>query len=214
MSTPEEPKRWENLPTYGLAVVCLLLGAIVGYLAHPKRPTLGNASQVPLAAADGRMPSPEQLKHMVDKTLEPSLIALQKDPNNASLLSNIGVEYARAQQFETAVSYFERAVKAKPTADGYVILARAYYFAGSKEKALAALNHALELDPKSGNALINLGSLKLQVLNDPKGAIEAWQLLIKDYPNFPERAKVEQLIAQAKQQLSSSAGKKTDKPAM
>lgn len=214
MNTPEESKRWGHLQTYGMAVVCLLLGATAGYLAHPTKPNLGNAPQTQTAVADGRMPSPEQLKHMVDKTLEPMLIALQKDPNNAGLLSNIGVEYARAQQFETAVGYFERSVKAKPTADGYVILARAYYFAGSKEKALAALNHALELDPKSGNALINLGSLKLQGLNDPKGAIEAWQLLIKDYPNFPERPKVEQLIAQAKQQLNSSASKKTDKPAM
>jgi len=215
MKAPEESKHWSNLQTYGFALICLLLGVTVGYLAHPPKPALASAPpQIPVAATNVSQPTPEQLKHMQEVQLEPMIAQLQKDPANHDLLVKVGTEYFHARQFPSAVDYFGRAVKVKPTADGYVQLAAAYYYSGAGDQSLAALNRALELDPKAATALFNLGMVKLQVKHDPKGAIDAWQLFIKDYPNHPQRATVEKMIAQAKQQMSSPIGKKTDKPAM
>ena len=217
MNASEESKPWSNLQAYGFALVCLLVGYAVGYLLHPRKPALANAPQTAISAMNGMpssMPSPEQLKQMADKQLEPMLAALQKDPSNPDLLAQIATVYLHTQQFAAAVDYYGRAVKVKPTADGYVKLGGAYLHAGSPDQTLDALNHALQLDPKSADALFNLGMLKWRVKNDPKGAVDAWQRLIKANPNFPRRAEVEKMIAQAKQHMNMPAGTKTDKPPM
>src|SRR5262249_48287275 len=126
-------------------------------------------------------------------------------PNNPELLAKLGSVYLRASQFPAAVDYYDRSVKAKPTAEGYVSLSNAYHFAKEDDKALEALNHALQLDPKSPNALFNLGMLAWQVKNDPKAAIEAWQRLLKANPNHPRRDQVETMIAKAKQHIDMPA---------
>jgi cytochrome c-type biogenesis protein CcmH/NrfG len=212
MNTTEETSRWSNLQTYGLAVICLILGGALGYLAHPAKTAPVNAPQAPIAVAEGSMPTPDQMQHMVDMKLAPMLAALQKDPNNPDLLTSIGNEYLGAKQFANAQDYLGRAVKVKPTSDGYLQLAGAYYFAGASDQCYAALNKSLELNPKSANALLNLGTLKLKARNDPKGAIDTWQLLLKDYPDMPQRANVEKMIAMARQQMNAPAG--ANKPAM
>jgi len=216
MNASEESKPWSNLQAYGFALVCLLVGYAVGYLLHPRKPALANAPQTAIGAMNGMpssMPSPEQLKQMADKQLEPMLAALQKDPSNPDLLAQIATVYLHTQQFAAAVDYYGRAVKVKPTADGYVKLGGAYLRAGSPDQTLDALNHALQLDPKSADALFDLGLLKWRAKNDPKGAVDAWQRLVKANPNFPRRAEVEKMIAQAKQHMNMPAGTKTDKPA-
>jgi cytochrome c-type biogenesis protein CcmH/NrfG len=151
---------------------------------------------------------------MADKQAEPLLAALQKDPNNPELLAQLGSVYLRAQQFPTATDYYEHATKIKPTAEGFVSLSNAYHYAGQDERAFVTLNQALQIDPKSANALFNLGMLSWRVKNDPQAAIEAWQRLLKTNPQHPRRAEVESLIAKAKQHLNMPAGTKTDKPAM
>jgi len=217
MNATEQSKPWSNLQAYGFALVCLLLGYAGGYLMHPQKPALANAPQAPIRATNGMpssMPSPEQLKQMADKQLEPMLAALQKNPSDPDLLAQIATVYLNTRQFAAAVDYYGRAVKVKPTADGYVKLGGAYLQAGSPDQTLDALNHALQLDPKSADALFYLGMLKWRVKNDPKGAVDAWQRLIKTNPNFSHRAEVEKMIAQAKQHMNMPAGTKTNKPAM
>jgi len=207
MNATEESKRWSNLEAYGFALVCLLVGFAVGYLLHPQKPAMANAPQTPVSAMNG-MPSPQQLKQMADKKLEPMLAALEKDPTNPDLLTQIATVYLNTQQFAAAVDYYGRAVKVNPTADGYVKLGGAYLQAGSPDQTLDALNHALQLDPKSADALFYLGMVKWRVRNDPKGAVDAWQRLIKTNPNFSHRADVEKMIAQAKQHMNMPASAK------
>ena len=210
MKATEESKPWSNLQAYGFAVACLLVGYAVGYLLHPQKPAMANAPQTPVSAVNG-MPSPQQLKQMADKKLEPMLAALEKDPANPDLLTQIATVYLNTRQFAAAEDYYGRALKVKPTADGYIKLGGAYLQAGSPDQTLDALNYALQLDPKSADALFYLGMLKWRVRNDPKGAIDAWQRMIKANPHHPQRANVEKMIALAKQHMNLPAG---TKPAM
>jgi hypothetical protein len=43
-----------------------------------------------------------------------------------------------------------------------------------------------------------VGVVKLGGKNDPKGAIAAWESLLKIDPAYPERAKVESMLADAR----------------
>ena len=198
---------WKAHHVYLMAVACLIIGVAVGYFLRGSQSPASNiptVSKMPEAQPTSA-PTPEQVKHMGNKMAEPILAELQKNPNDPELLSKAASIYFRSSQFPLAVEYYERALKVKPTAEGYVSLSNAYHYAENDNKALEALNKALEIDPKSANALFNLGMLDWQVKNDPQAAIAAWQRLLKLNPNHPRRAQVEMMIAKAKQHIDMPA---------
>jgi cytochrome c-type biogenesis protein CcmH/NrfG len=214
-ASDEQTKSWSNTQAYTLSVICLILGVVVGYLMRAPKTPVANVEQAPPAADSmaGSMPTPDQLKHMADMQAEPLLAALQKQPNDAALLAKIGDAYFAAQQFQAAATYYERAAASQPDAKTLTQLASSYYYGGEADKAIAALNRALQLDPKYADALFNLGMIQWRAKNDPQAAIVAWERLLKTNPDHPRRAQIEQAIARAKQHLNIPPGTKTDKPA-
>ncbi len=198
---------WKAHHVYLMALACLIIGVAIGYFLRGSQSPAANPVTVSKApeAQPTAAPTPEQVKHMGDKMAEPIMAELQKNPNDPELLAKAGSIYFRSSQFPLAVEYYERSVKSRPTAEGYVSLSNAYHYAENDNKAMEALNKALEIDPKSANALFNLGMLDWQVKNDPKAAIAAWQRLLKLNPNHPRRAQVEMMIAKAKQHLDMPA---------
>ena len=58
-----------------------------------------------------------------------------------------------------------------------------------------------------------MGMVKWQAKMDAKGALAAWQKLLQTNPNYPERAKVEELMAQVKQHQNIQPGTATNKAA-
>jgi cytochrome c-type biogenesis protein CcmH/NrfG len=206
-------KLWTNGQAYGLSAVCLLLGICCGYLVHsPSQAAVAKPparQEAPRAAANTNL-TPEQLKHMADKKAEPLLAELQKHPNDVALLTEIGKTYFYGRQFPTAAEYYERAAKAKPDAELLTSLGSIYHYAGEDQKAIASVNRALQINPKFDGALFNLGMLKLQSQSDPKGAISAWEKLLKANPNHPRRADVEAMIARARTQMNMASAGKAD----
>ena len=202
---------WKAHHVYLMALACLVIGVSIGYFLRgsqapaPMSATASTASLPTGTTAGTAAPTPEQIKHMGNKMAEPILAELQKSPNDPELLAKLASVYFRSAQYPEAVDYYHRAVKVKPTAEGYVSLSNAYHYAGDDDKAFETLNKALAIDPKSANALFNVGMLDWQVKNDPKGAIQAWERLLKLNPNHPRRAQVEMMIAKAKQHLDISA---------
>ena len=210
-----QSKLWSSTQVYIFATVSLLMGIAVGYLFHAPKPAVASAPQLSRVAesAAPEMPSPEQMKRMADKQVQPLLAALQQQPNDAGLLARVAGAYLAAQQFPSAAQYYERSVALKPDATNLTQLASCYYFGGDGEKAIVTLQHALQVDPKHADALFNLGMLQWRVKSDPKSAIALWERLLKTNPHHPKRAQVEQAIAQAKQHLNIPPGAKTG-PAM
>lgn len=225
--------RWTSVQVYVLSAVCLVIGLAVGYLirgsAAPQAPAniaslaakpAVTQTQVPAVTQAQAPPemsaaqvTPEQLKKMADMKAAPLLDKLKQNPNNPETLAQVGGIYFAARQFGEATQYFEKSAKLKPTASLLTTLSSAYYFSGSGDKAIAALNQALQIDPKFANALYNLGMLKWQLRGDTQGALDAWGRLLKAYPNHPNRAQVEKMIARVKEHQTMPAGTKTEKPA-
>lgn len=209
---------WSNAQAYGMAVICLILGIVAGYLlrapavASPAR-SISEIS-APLSGPAPEMPSAADMKRMADKQVAPSLADLEKHPKDPDLLAKIAHAYMAAQQFQTAEQYYEKSIAAKPNVDTLNELAFVYVKLGDLDRGIATLNQALAIEPKNPQVLFNLGYFEWKGKADPKAAIAAWQAFLKADPNSPKKAEVEQMLAQAKKHLNIPAGTRTKKPAM
>ncbi|HYE23782.1 MAG TPA: tetratricopeptide repeat protein [Clostridia bacterium] len=220
--TNRTTSEWTSTQAYVLAVICLLVGSVVGYLLR------GSASQAPAPVASeqaapagmggmgsGQMPTPEQLKRMADKQAEPVLAQLKSDPNNPELLANAGNMYYDAQQYPTAIEFYSKSLQADPkNTNVRTDLATSYWYLGDADKAIATFDEVLKQEPNKANALFNRGIVKWQGKMDVDGAVKDWQTLLKTNPNYEARDKVEQFIAQAQKHSNIKPGQKTEKPAM
>jgi cytochrome c-type biogenesis protein CcmH/NrfG len=215
---------WSSIQAYTLSAICLLIGVTMGYLfrgttapqatAAPAAQSQASASPAGTLGPNPGAQTPEAMRRMADKQVAPLLEQLKTNPKDAETLAKVAHFYMVAQQYKDGVTYYEKATEVSATPDGLTNLANAYYYAGSPDKAIASLKRALELDPKSANALYNLGMLQWQVNGDAKAAIECWQRLLKTKLDQKQRAQVEKMIAKAKEHSKIAAGTKTDKPAM
>jgi tetratricopeptide (TPR) repeat protein len=219
---------WTSTQAYVISVICLLVGVAFGYLLRGSAPSPAgtvNAAQtegqlgndgVPAAggmSANGgaQQATPEQLRQMADAQAQPLLAELKSEPNNAQLLYKIGNLYYDAQQYPEAVKYYEGSLKIDPKAtDVRTDLGTAYHLMGQADQAIREYHDVLKIDGKHANALFNEGMVKWQDKMDMAGAIAAWKRLLETNPDYPQRDRVQQLIAQAEQHLNVKPGTKTD----
>jgi cytochrome c-type biogenesis protein CcmH/NrfG len=159
------------------------------------------------ASAQGAAPTAEQMQHMADTQAAPLLDRLKTDPNNVELLANVGNIYYDTQQFTTAIQYYERALQQQPANSGVrTDMATAYWYLGNADTAIQEFNRALTYEPTKPNTLFNLGIVKWQGKMDVAGAVAAWQKLLDSNPNYENKDKVVELIAQAQKHASVTPG--------
>ena len=204
---PGVPASWKTSQVYAMAVVCLVVGLVLGYLFRGSASPAAKPSQaqeasstVALAGTQLQMPSLEDMKRMADKQAEPLLAKLKTDPKNSELLNQIGTLYKATHQFKEAAGYYQKALDSDPkNVAARTDLASCLFYEGDADGALKQLQQSLSYDPKDANSLFNLGMIRLQAKNDPNGAVTAWQQLLKLNPTLADdrKAAVEKLIAQA-----------------
>lgn len=200
-------KPWTDVQAYSLAVFCLVLGVALGYLfrgsASPSATTV-QASSV----AEGSMPqgqaqaqvTPEQQKAMVDQTVAPLLATLKTNPSDLNTIVQVANLYYDGQQYPEAVKYYQLAVKSQPTnADLITDLGTSIWYMGDADGAIAEFQTALKYKPDHPGTLFNLGIVRWQGKFDPKGAVEAWEQLLKLNPNYPQKQQVQEYIDRARQ---------------
>ena len=79
-------------------------------------------------------------------------------------------------------------------------MASSLYYSGDVDGALKQLQTSLTYDPKDAQSLFNLGMIRWRGKQDTKGAITAWEQLLKLNPALEENKKsqVQKLIADAR----------------
>lgn len=161
------------------------------------------------AMGGGRVPTMADMKLMADKQAAPLLDKLKADPNNSDLLMKAGAIYYTTHQFKQASVYYGKAVQAEPKNVPFrVKLATSLFSSGDADGAIAQLNQALTYDPKDANSLFDLGMIKLQGKQDGKGAVAAWQQLLKLNPQLSadRKATVQKLMADVLTTLGDQHG--------
>jgi cytochrome c-type biogenesis protein CcmH/NrfG len=217
------PTNWTSLQAYMLAAICLLVGIVMGYFfrgsASQASPSVSASAAstaspgMPTGQGQGRV-TPEQLKHMADKQAEPLLARLQSSPNDPALLAQVGNVYYDTRIYSEAIKFYDQSLKADPkNPDVRTDLGTSYYYLGDADRALQEFHTVLKYDPKHAQTMFNMGMVQWQGKGDAKAAVASWEQLLKAVPDYPDRAKVQQLIEKAKAHSDMAPGTKTDKPA-
>jgi cytochrome c-type biogenesis protein CcmH/NrfG len=216
MATPTQPttplaQGFRTAQVFFVCVVALLLGSTVGYFAFGKRsiavpPTpTSTSTRVPYAGVHPA-PTDEQMKQMGDFQASALIEKSRAEPKNPSLLTQIAAIYQGAHQFQKAADYYQQALNIdEKNANARTQMASCLFYSNQVDEALRQLQLALKSDPKNVNALFNLGMIKYEGKNDRKGAIAAWQQLLKNNPNLDRKPIVEKMIAEA--QAAGAAGR-------
>jgi cytochrome c-type biogenesis protein CcmH/NrfG len=211
-TTQPTSNQWSNAQAFTSALLCLFLGIGGGYLIRKSRVPASSAAMTAatapsyseMPATGGAPPSPEQVKGTVELQASIKIEQLKTDPDNVALLTEVGNLYYDSKQYPTAIDYYNRALKMN-SADTSVRtdMATAYWFMGDADTAIMELNKSLTYEPAKANTLFNLGIVKWQGKHDGPGAIAAWQKLLDANPDYDQKEKVIQLIAQARTQTKN-----------
>jgi cytochrome c-type biogenesis protein CcmH/NrfG len=219
MATTESkasPAKWRPRQVYIMAIVCLLLGLGMGYLARGSSSPASTAAATPTspdphaaAMQGGQMPSLDQMRHMAETKAQPLLAQLKTNPKDAGTLVQLGDIYNSTHQFGQAADYYKQALEVDPKNVGVrTRMASCLYFSGQTDEAIHQLEQSLKYDPKHAGTLFNLGMIRWKGKDDGPGAIAAWQQLLQDYPKLPDdlppRETVKKLIEEAKSHPKSS----------
>ena len=122
--------------------------------------------------------TPEQAKEI--ENLEND--ALQS-PENADAWIALGNACYDYSQPEKAIQAYETALKLQPdNADVWTDAGVMYRRMGDSENAAAFFEKAQEVSPGHEMSLLNAGVVKLHDLNDPEGALVAWEKLLQINP--------------------------------
>jgi cytochrome c-type biogenesis protein CcmH/NrfG len=203
---------WQAKQVYAMAVISLVVGLAIGYLFRgsqsqaPAQPAANAQPTAPAGGMGGKMPSLEEMKQMAEKKPEPLLEKLKSDPNNKDLLVQVGNIYEATHRFKDAATFYGRALQVDPK--NIVLrtqMASCLYYDGDVDGAITQLQQSLQDSPKDANSLFNLGMIKWRGKKDSKGAVAAWQQLLKLNPQLsPDRkAQVQKLMADAQMQGKS-----------
>jgi len=208
-------EQWTSVQAYVLAVICLLVGIAGGWFIRGSQSPAAVATETASAPATAagsadagtQTPTPAQMQKMADTQAGPMIEKLKADPTNAGLLANIGNMYYDAQQYPTAIDYYQRALKVEPANTGVrTDMATAYWYTGNADAAIAEFKKSLSYEPNQANTLFNLGIVEWQGKMDIDKAVAAWQKLLDTNPNYAGKDKVLELMAQAKKHSSVKPG--------
>jgi cytochrome c-type biogenesis protein CcmH/NrfG len=188
---------WTSVQAYLTASFWLVLGVALGYLFR------GSAFSIPQAAAATQsigVPAENvQALATLKQSVAPLLDAVNRNPTDYDALVKLGDLYYDGQQFPNAIQYYERGLAIHPeNPDVRADLGTAYWYTGNADKAVAEMETSLKYKPGHPQTLFNLGWVKWQGKADAKGAVAAWQKLLKANPDYPQK-QVEQYIAKAKE---------------
>jgi cytochrome c-type biogenesis protein CcmH/NrfG len=178
----------------------VLFGVIVGYMLGVSRTGAGS---LPVTASSPASAAPQPSAVVTEQELQGWRTILASDPKNVRANAELANRLYDAGRYADAIPYYQQAFTLDPkNVSISTDFATALYYAGRVDDALAQFDRSLTIDPKHGQTLFNIGIVKRDGRNDPKGAIAVWERLLASVPDYPEAPKVRTMIAELKTRAS------------
>lgn len=199
----EEPPQRYTWMVYGVGM--LLVGSLAGYalsiLATPRQAAAGGVSVATAPAAAGSAPAA-----MVDEqALKTYREILAKDPGNFQAAVNAGNILYDGKRYDESVPYYQQAMRINGTdVNVSTDLGTALWYSGKPDAALAQYEVSLRLAPDHAQTLFNVGIVRSDGKGDFKGAVQAWETLLRANPAYPNASNVRTLITEARAKTGSA----------
>ena len=180
MAKPKDPgQAYVTKQTlWAVAVVCLLAGFLSG-VALTIYKTRSRPSMTPGPPATRDMASGTENSEVI-QMLEKETT---RNPDNAEAWIALGNNYFDTDRHEKAAAAYEKALELVPdNSNVWTDLGIMYRRSGRPAKAIAAFDRAIKADPRHETARFNKGIVLLHDLNDHKGAVQAWEDLLRINP--------------------------------
>ncbi len=118
-----------------------------------------------------------------------------RDPNNVPSRVDLGNLYFDSERYPDAIKWYEQALKLAPRdVNVSTDLAVSYYYIGQVDQALKQFDFSLGIDPKHLKTLLNQGIVRAFGRQDLKGAMAAWQEVIRLAPDSQEGASAKRAL--------------------
>jgi tetratricopeptide (TPR) repeat protein len=107
----------------------------------------------------------------------------EKDPLNADLWIKLGNIYFDSNRYIEAIDAYQKALELRPAnADVWTDLGVSFRRNEQPQKAIDSFDMATKYDTSHEVSRFNKGIVILYDLNNPEGALEAWEALLKINP--------------------------------
>jgi tetratricopeptide (TPR) repeat protein len=114
------------------------------------------------------------------------LLALLIDSTRYEPYLNLGAEFAREEELETALKYYEKAYQLKPDDSGVMTgYATCLVSANKFDQALVIYEKIIQRDPQNVNALFNLSTIYMEQ-GDREKVIETYSKIISIDPEYKD----------------------------
>jgi len=163
-----------------IALIALVAGFIGGVLFSSFKMGPGMQEQAPVShqGAHEKELSAKQAARIPALKRETSL-----NPEDHLAWSRLGNAYFDTDRFEDAIKAYKKSLELNnKNANVWTDLGVMYRRNGQPTKAVEAFVRAAEVDPRHEPSRFNRGIVLMHDLNDPEGAIRAWEELLKINP--------------------------------
>jgi cytochrome c-type biogenesis protein CcmH/NrfG len=174
------------------AVAGTLFGLIVGWILGSQNATGAARLAAPVAQQQvAGSPPPggaaPQAAPLDQNRVQALRTTAEQNPQDVATRVQLGNTYFDAEQYPDAITWYEDALKLKPTdADVSTDLGVAYYYTNQPDRAIKQFEHSLAVDPKHTKTLLNMGIVRAFGKQDLTGAAAAWQQVVSLAPDSPE----------------------------
>ena len=195
MEKPIEKIIEKSGASYGVVALAFVAGILVGVLL-----TLYKTGGSP-------PPPPSQVEHKSSADLSDQIAGLEfktsQIPGDISGWIQLGNLCFDSDLPEKAIAAYEKALALNPNnADVLTDLGVMYRKAGKFDKAVQSFDKAVGVNPKHEIARFNKGIVLMHDLNNPQGAIQAWEELLAVNPlaMAPNGQSIDEMLKKMKQQ--------------
>ncbi|MCX8021249.1 MAG: tetratricopeptide repeat protein [Syntrophorhabdaceae bacterium] len=178
-------------------LVSLVVGFIIGAVSGIKYATKDTGRGM---AGGKTKEQVANMPHIPEEEIRLLEDALKADPNNLNALISLGNIYFDTNNPNKAIEMYSRALKIDPkNADVRTDMAIMYRNIKDIDRAIKEFRQAAQDNPKHLNSRYNLGVVLLHDKQDFKGAIAAWEDLLRIEPVGERAERIRQQINQLKE---------------
>jgi len=181
-----------NLLFAGVAAFLAAVALISGY----RNRDIPEVQDAPRSAAEMKLPEGHPPLDAANK-LQMLEQMSRSDPQNAKYKVQIGNSYYDLGQYQKAIGAYQQALAIRPQDPNVETdMGTCYHFLGQADNALQVFDRVLSYRPNFPQALFNKGIVLIEDKKDIKGGIAVWEELLRNNPDFSDKAQIEQRIRQ------------------